>query len=220
MLDSAQQAMSLARTGIADQGATMMSVRRIVTMLIICRAFLALALGGAIFGPAQASKALWSALRSGEAVALLRHAEAPGGGDPTGFRLDDCGTQRNLSAAGRAQAVAIGELFRANGIAAALVYSSEWCRCLDTARLLRLGEVIPLEQLNSLFGNRSAEPERSAALLSWLRRQRTGTPIVLVSHQVNISALTGQFPGSGEMIIVRIHSDHPLELLGRIATPS
>ena len=220
MLHSAPQAMSLARTGIADQGATMMSVRKIVTMRIMRRAFLALALVGAIFKPAQASEALWSALRSGEAVALLRHAEAPGGGDPTGFRLDDCGTQRNLSAAGRAQAVAIGELFRVNGIAAARLYSSQWCRCLDTARLLRLGEVIPLEQLNSLFGNRSAEPERGAALLSWLRRHWTGTPIVLVSHQVNISALTGQFPGSGEMIIVRIHSDRPLEVLGRIATPS
>lgn len=191
-----------------------------VTMRIMRRAFLALALGGAIFEPAHASEVLWGALRSGEAVALLRHAEAPGVGDPPGFRLADCSTQRNLSAAGRAQAVAIGDLFRANGIAAARVFSSEWCRCLDTAHLLRLGEVIPLEQLNSLFGDRSAEPERSAALLSWLRRQATGAPTVLVSHQANIGALTGQFPGSGEMIIVRVHSDRPLEFLGRIPTKS
>ena len=197
----------------------MLWVGKIVTMRIMRRAFLALAIGGAIFGPAQASEVLWRALRSGEAVALLRHAEAPGVGDPPGFRLDDCSTQRNLSMAGRAQAVATGELFRANGIAATRVYSSEWCRCLETARLLRLGEVIPLEQLNSLFGDRSAERERTAALLSWLRRQGTGAPIVLVSHQVNISALTGQLPGSGEMIIVRIHSDRPLELLGRIPAP-
>jgi phosphohistidine phosphatase SixA len=208
------------RAGIADQKATVMWVGKIVTMRIMRRALLALALGSAIFGPAHASEVLWSALRSGEAVALLRHAEAPGVGDPPGFRLDDCSTQRNLSAAGRAQAVAIGDLFRANGIATAGVHSSEWCRCLDTARLLRLGEVIPLEQLNSLFGDRSAEPERTAALLSWLRQHRTDAPTVLVSHQANIRALTGQFPDNGEMIIVRVHSDRPLEFLGRIPTKS
>ena len=85
--------------------------------------------------------ALWAALREGGHVALMRHAIAPGVGDPAGFRLDDCTTQRKLSAQGRAQARAIGERFRANGIATAAVFSSQWCRCLDTARELALGEV-------------------------------------------------------------------------------
>ncbi len=184
------------------------------------REFLALAAGVAISGRAQASEALWTALRSGEAVALLRHALAPGVGDPPGFKLGDCSTQRNLSAAGRAQAEAIGNLFRANGIAAAQVYSSQWCRCLDTARLLRLGAVVPLELLNSLFGDRSDGPARSAALLSWLRQHPASGAVVLVTHQVNISALSGQFTGSGEMIIVRAHADRHGEVMGRISTPS
>jgi broad specificity phosphatase PhoE len=173
-----------------------------------------------MFGRAQASEALWTALQSGEAVALLRHAEAPGIGDPDGFRLEDCSTQRNLSAQGRDQAAAVGAMFRANGIANARVYSSQWCRCLDTARLLGLGEVAPLELLNSFFEERSARTERTAALLSWLREQSKATPIVLVTHQVNISAFTGQFPGSGETIVVRVHAARPVEVVGRIPAPS
>ena len=87
--------------------------------------------------------ALWAALRAGGHVALIRHALAPGTGDPAGFRVDDCATQRNLSPTGRAQARAIGERFRANGIDTAAVLSSQWCRCLDTARELALGEITP-----------------------------------------------------------------------------
>ncbi|MCK6409580.1 MAG: histidine phosphatase family protein, partial [Thauera sp.] len=94
---------------------------------------LALLLSATTFA-ATAEEALWKALREGGHVALMRHAVAPGVGDPPGFRLDDCATQRNLSAAGRRQAQAIGERFRANGIATAAVFSSQWCRCLDTAR--------------------------------------------------------------------------------------
>ena len=95
---------------------------------------------------------LWAALRDGGHVALIRHGLAPGTGDPPGFRVDDCRTQRNLSPAGRAQARAIGERFRANGIDTAAVFSSQWCRCLETARLLGLGEVQALPGLNSFFG--------------------------------------------------------------------
>lgn len=87
--------------------------------------------------PADAENAvLWSALRGGEHVVLMRHAVAPGTGDPAGFELDDCSTQRNLSERGREQARATGERFRANGVTDAAVYSSQWCRCLETARLL------------------------------------------------------------------------------------
>lgn len=184
------------------------------------RRFLALSLGAAAFGKAQASEPLWAALRSGEAIALLRHATAPGTGDPPGFKLGDCSTQRNLSEEGRVQSRAIGDLFRANGISSAAVYSSQWCRCLDTARLLGIGEVVPLELLNSFFGDSSAAEERTAALLAWLREQRFGGPAVLVTHQVNITGLIGEVPDRGEMIVARIHEADPVQIIGHVATPA
>lgn len=189
-------------------------------MRIERRRFLGLTLAAALVGKAEASEMLWAALRASRAVALLRHAKAPGTGDPPGFTLGDCSTQRNLSAEGRAQAVALGDLFRANEIAAAAVYSSQWCRCLDTARLLQLGAVAPLELLNSFFGERSLEAQRTAALLAWLGRQRFSRPAILVTHQVNISSLTGEYPASGEMIVVGFHENRRIQVLGRISAPS
>src|SRR5512134_1262540 len=85
---------------------------------------------------AEDTKRVWQALRAGGHIALLRHAAAPGVGDPPGFRLEDCGTQRNLSAEGRAQARRIGEALRRRGVEVDAVYSSEWCRCLQTAELI------------------------------------------------------------------------------------
>jgi hypothetical protein len=188
-------------------------------MLIGRRQFLTLSLVAAGFGKAQASEPFWAEVRAGKAIVLLRHAEAPGSGDPPGFKLGDCSTQRNLSEEGRAQSRAIGDLFRANGIVSAAVHSSQWCRCLDTARLLGLGEVVPLDLLNSFFGDSSAEPARSAALLARLRGQRFGGPAVLVTHQVNITGLTGEVPDRGAMIIARVHADRPVEVIGRVSTP-
>src|SRR5918998_375059 len=101
--------------------------------------------------PAAADPAAaWAALRQGGHVALMRHADAPGGaGDPPGFRLDDCATQRNLSPKGRAEAAAAGAKFRAERVAVAKVLSSPWCRCLDTARLMDVGPV----EIEETFGN-------------------------------------------------------------------
>jgi len=160
----------------------------------------------------------WAALRAGGAVALLRHASAPGTGDPPGFRLDDCATQRNLSAAGRAEAAAIGAAFRARGVHADAVYSSQWCRCLETARLLDLGPVTPFAPLNSFFENQGEEPERTAGVRALLAEPRTGT-IVLVTHQVNITALTGILPRSGETVVVRPRESGALDVTGRIPPP-
>ncbi|EHK57188.1 phosphohistidine phosphatase SixA [Mesorhizobium alhagi CCNWXJ12-2] len=183
------------------------------------RQFLILSPVAAGFGKAQAAEPFWAEVQSGKAIILLRHAEAPGSGDPPDFKLGDCSTQRNLSEEGRAQSRAIGDLFRANGIPSAAVYSSQWCRCLDTARLLGLGEVEPLDLLNSFFGDSSAEPARSAALLDWLREQRFDGPAVFVTHQVNITGLTGEVPDQGELIVVRIHTGRPVELIGRVPAP-
>ena len=88
--------------------------------------------------------AAWSALRAGGHVALMRHADAPGGvGDPPGFRIEDCATQRNLSAKGRADAKRIGARLKSEGIAVEKILASPWCRCIDTATLLELGRSKP-----------------------------------------------------------------------------
>jgi len=168
--------------------------------------------------PAMADdSALWAALRSGDGIALMRHAQAPGTGDPAGFRLGDCATQRNLSAQGRRQARDIGELFRKNGVATANVYSSQWCRCLDTASGLALGPVMPQPALNSFFDDAGRDPEQTEALRQLIRQRPPGTPMVMVTHQVNITALTNVYPGSGEIIVVRPDQGR-LTVLGRIST--
>ncbi|AWI77775.1 histidine phosphatase family protein [Parazoarcus communis] len=161
-------------------------------------------------------ESLWAALRAGGHVALMRHAPAPGIGDPAGFVLGDCSTQRNLSPAGRAQAATTGERLRAQGITRATIHSSRWCRCLDTARLLGLGPVIPTPALDSFFNERDHAAERSAAVRALVRDADTAAgPLILVTHQVNITALSGVYPASGELVVMRIAGD-ALELAGRI----
>lgn len=164
-------------------------------------------------------EALFDALREGRAAALVRHALAPGVGDPAEFRIDDCGTQRNLSDEGREQARATGERLRAAGITAARVYSSQWCRCLETARLLDLGEVQELPALNSFFNNRSRSERQTADLRSFLRAAPPSDPVVLVTHQINIRALTGQATRSGEIVVVALPPGEQASVLGRIPPP-
>ena len=166
--------------------------------------------------PAWAEETLWQALRSGAAVGLLRHALAPGGGDPAHFNVADCSTQRNLSEAGRQQARAIGAAFRRNGIATARVLSSRWCRCLDTARLLNLGPVEPFPPLDSFFSHPERAESQTEVLRVFLNRPYTGPPRVLVTHQVNITALTTIVPRSGELIIVQPLTEGPVRVLGRL----
>lgn len=158
----------------------------------------------------------WQALRSGAAVGLLRHALAPGVGDPANFRLEDCATQRNLSEAGRQQARAIGAAFRRNGITSARVLSSRWCRCLETARLLDLGPVEPFPPLESFFAERERADAQTAALREFLARPYAGPPRLLVTHQVNITALTNVVPRSGELIVVQPLADGGVRVIGRL----
>ncbi|TAH45876.1 MAG: histidine phosphatase family protein [Betaproteobacteria bacterium] len=170
---------------------------------------------GAVDGPEP--RPLWAALLDGRHVALMRHATAPGIGDPSNFRVDDCRTQRNLSEEGRSQALAIGERFRAHGITRAAVYSSQWCRCLDTARLLGLGDVTPFAGLNSFFRDRGREAASTAAVRALIAREvRPGRPLVLVTHQVNITALSGVHPASGEIVVLRVDGDE-WQVAGRLA---
>ncbi len=168
-------------------------------------------------GPSAADgTALWDALRSGGHVALLRHAIAPGTGDPPTFVLGDCSTQRNLSDSGRDQATRIGARFRANGVATAKVFSSQWCRCRETAERLALGPVEELPILNSFFERPEGGGTQTQALGQWLAGQALDQPLVLVTHQVNITALTGVYPASGELVIVRRSEKGEISVVGSI----
>jgi broad specificity phosphatase PhoE len=161
---------------------------------------------------------IWTLLRSGNHVALIRHAEAPGTGDPPNFTLGECNTQRNLSKEGRDQAKRIGAFFRDNGIWTARVLTSEWCRCRDTAENLELGLVEELPLLNSFFGRMELGARQTRALKSWLGEQAGDPPIILVTHQVNITALAGVYPGPGEIVVVRIGESGAVAVVGTIPT--
>lgn len=167
---------------------------------------------------ASAESSPWAALRRPGSFALIRHATAPGTNDPPGFRLDDCATQRNLSTEGRAQAVRLGDLFRGNAIYAADVYSSQWCRCLDTARLMKLGEVRAEPLLNSFFQDRSREAGQIEALRRWIGQLELAKPTVFVTHQVVVTALSQIFPGSGEIVVMQRSPGGQLAVQGRVPT--
>ncbi|HKL25281.1 MAG TPA: histidine phosphatase family protein [Desulfuromonadales bacterium] len=168
--------------------------------------------------PIHASEAagVWQSLQQNGHVALLRHAIAPGTGDPPEFTLRDCTTQRNLSATGRRQAAAIGERFRENGIPVAQIFSSQWCRCLETARLLELGPVLELPLLNSFFRHFERRERQTTELKAWLAAQDLTRPTVLVTHQVNITALTGVYPASGELVVIEVGERGEIRVVGTL----
>lgn len=168
---------------------------------------------------ADACADAWQALREGQALLLIRHATAPGVGDPPGFALDDCSTQRNLNERGRSEARAWGELLRGHGIAQARLYSSRWCRAMETAESMALGPVLPLPALDSFFRDPRQEAEQTASLRRLLDALRAGDPVVLITHQVNVTALTGVFPRSGEGLIIASPLADPPQVLERVPAP-
>ena len=156
-------------------------------------------------------------LRDGRHVLMIRHAQAPGTGDPAQFRIGDCRTQRNLNDSGRAQARAIGDWFKARGISAAQVYSSQWCRCLDTATLMDIGEPIELPALNSFYELTSNREPNLRALREFLATRRAAdSPIVLVTHQVTIAAISERYASSGEGILIEIDDDEQYTVRARL----
>lgn len=149
-------------------------------------------------------------------IVLMRHAEAPGVGDPPHFQLHDCATQRNLDANGREQARRTGDLLRKVAGRPAVVYSSQWCRCLETARLLEAGPVQELPVLNSFFDRRDEQAAQIASLRRFLAGlPADGAPVVLVTHQVVVTALTGVFPASGEAVLLRANGTGEPAIEGR-----
>jgi len=148
---------------------------------------------------------------------LLRHAHAPGLGDPAGMVLSDCATQRNLDERGRAQAKKLGERLRAAGVSGGRIYTSQWCRCRETARLLNLGAIEELPILNSFFAEPAERTVRVSALRGFIDQlPREGRTVVFVTHQVTITALTGFFPASGEGVVLRLRADGGFERGGEL----
>lgn len=163
--------------------------------------------------PAYADEAGWRALAETGAVALMRHAEAPGTLDPEGFRLDDCATQRLLDHRGRAQARAWGEAIKRSGIRVSRVLTSQWCRCRETAQLLAVAPVEDFPALNSLRWERADREVQAAEVMEVIR---SGEKLILVTHAFNISALTGVSPAPGEIVVVGMDRVERLEVRGRI----
>ena len=181
----------------------------------LLRCVFAAGLGAAVLPAAGAAQS--AAGGTSGLIVLMRHAEAPGVGDPPGLRLGDCATQRNLDDSGRAQARRVGERLRAFGIRQARVLSSQWCRCLETARLLGLGPVEELPALNSFFGRAGAGDAHVAGVRRFLAGLPAGgAPVVLVTHQVNITALTGVHPASGEAVLLRADGTAEPAMVGRL----
>lgn len=176
---------------------------------------LLLIIGSGRVEASQSHEMIWQQLKRGEALVLIRHSYAPGTSDPPGFVLRDCSTQRNLSEDGRIQARRIGDFFRAQGIKDALVYSSQWCRCLETAKLLGLGPVEEMPALNSFFEEPAREPGQTAEIRTFISALIQQAPVILVTHQVNITALTGVVPSSGEIIVLQKEKNGLGKLLGR-----
>ncbi|RZM00511.1 MAG: histidine phosphatase family protein [Variovorax sp.] len=151
---------------------------------------------------AGGDEAFLRAVREGGCAVVFRHGQTVAGiGDPPGFALEACATQRNLNDEGRAQSRRIGEWFSGHGLRPAAVRSSAWCRCQDTARGA-FGAVEVWPPLNSTFDDAALSPAATARLREALRAIPATGFEVWVTHQVNISALTGRFAASGEGFVV------------------
>jgi broad specificity phosphatase PhoE len=136
-------------------------------------------------------------------IILIRHANAPGTGDPSEFRLNDCSTQRNLDDAGKAQAKQIGLALKNKGVQITAVWSSQWCRCKETADLA-FGATLKVQEqpsFNSFFGNSQAATPQTALAKNQLARWRGPGTLVVVTHQVNITGLSGQWVNPGQAML-------------------
>jgi phosphohistidine phosphatase SixA len=184
-----------------------MKLRWLLPLLLAC--------AGAVHAAADEA-ALWSLLRAGGQVVLVRHAVTdPGVGDPPGFRLDDCGTQRNLSEVGRREAQRLGESLRAHGVTVAEVLTSPWCRCRETARLAFGREGQPVAALGNLFGRPREEAPQLAELRKLVRRPASGN-LFLVTHGSTTYAFTGISPGTAEMVVLTPEEGGAFRVAGRL----
>ena len=151
----------------------------------------------------EASDLSWQSAKAGNKIILIRHSLAPGGGDPKGFNINDCKTQRNLNTTGIEQSKNIGKLFKENKIPIDQVLSSQWCRCKDTAKYA-FKDYKVFTALNSTF--RSPDDEKAKKQIKELKNfvenwNGDGGNLILVTHYIIITAVTNAVPQSGEIII-------------------
>ena len=157
-----------------------------------------------------------SALEEGGKLIFIRHAYAPGGGDPKNFDITRCSSQRNLDATGIKQSKRIGKFFRDNKISIDLVFSSEWCRCKDTA-FYAFGEFKEFSALNSIFSTpyNNNETRQVKEIKDYLMKWKgEGKNLILVTHYSIITTITNAAPSSGEVVI----ADKNLNVIGTIKT--
>jgi len=162
------------------------------------------------------SDSVWDEARQGNKVILIRHSLAPGSGDPAGFKIGDCTTQRNLNKVGIEQSKKIGKILKDNKISIDIVLSSEWCRCKDTA-YYAFGEFKEFSALNSIFSipfNKN-EPKQAKEIKKYVMNwEGEGKNLILVTHYSVIAAITNAVPSSGEIVI----TDKNLNVIGTIKT--
>lgn len=176
------------------------------------------ALGLALVAASASAADGWAALSEPNAIVLFRHATAPGVGDPANFKLDDCATQRNLSEAGRAEARKLGAQFRNRKIVVGAVLTSKWCRTRETAQLAFGKEAVRDEAAfnSSFLASSDISDAQTAQARAVLARWRGPGALVVVTHQVNITALTGVNPASAEGVVLRAAGDGSLKVIGTI----
>jgi len=147
----------------------------------------------------------------GANVIFMRHAIAPGTGDPKEFKIEDCETQRNLSDEGKEQAMQLGKFLKSN-IKIDRVYTSQWCRCIETAHLLDLADSETFPGLNSFYQGHFDRASVLEKLNAFLQQLDESTLTLLVTHQVVISAITGQYADSGGMVLYNSMTEESLPL--------
>ena len=173
---------------------------------------------GVLLAPTLARAAdAWAELVQPNTIVLFRHATAPGIGDPPGFKLNECPTQRNLNDKGRDEARQLGEQFRRRKVTVGAVVTSQWCRTRDTARLAFGDGVKDEPAFNSSFlASADISDAQTAQARAVLTRWRGPGALVVFSHQVNITALTGVYPSSAEGVVVRAADDGSFKVLGTV----
>ena len=171
----------------------------------------------AIAGGHSSDAAMIAGLKAGGHILMIRHALAPGTGDPAHFQIGDCSTQRNLDDRGRQQASTIGNWLRNKGITSARVYSSQWCRCLETAELLRMGPVTELPALNSFYELTQNRESNLKALNHFMAKQpQDGALIIMVTHLVTISAIADVMVLSGEGVLLKLNQQGTYKMIDRL----
>jgi len=164
----------------------------------------------------NAAEQAWKLAQEGDKIILIRHSLAPGGGDPAGFKVDDCRTQRNLNKTGINQSKKIGKLFKKNKVPIDQVLSSQWCRCRDTAKYA-FGDYKEFTALNSTFQSpyNKNEAKQLKELYEFVSKwEGNGKNLVLITHYSIITAVTNAVPSSGELVI----TNRDFEVLGTIQT--